>query len=275
MAATRRPLENAPEAANGEEGTMMATNWRWAIRAAAAGAALAALGCAGLSGGRGPAPAAPEARAPAPAPAPSAAQPAAGPFSLPPLPYDRAVLAPHISAETIAYHYGKHHQAYVDNLNNLVAGTPEAGKKLEEVIMTASGALFNNAAQAWNHTFYWNSLKPGGGGEPSGELAEAVKRDFGSYARFREEFARAATTLFGSGWAWLVLDGGKLRVVQTANADLPMRHGQAALLVIDVWEHAYYIDYRNARVKYVDAVLDHLVNWDFAAANYAKAAKQP
>ena len=136
------------------------------------------------------------------------------------------------------------------------------------------GPLFNNAAQVWNHTFYWNSLKPKGGGEPAGELAEAVKRDFGSYAKLREELARAAVSQFGSGWAWLVLEDGKLKVVQTANADLPMKHGQTALLTLDVWEHAYYLDYRNARAKHVDVVLDSLVNWDFAAANYARATKK-
>jgi Fe-Mn family superoxide dismutase len=198
---------------------------------------------------------------------------AAGPFSLPELPYDRAALAPAISAETLDYHWGRHHRTYVENLNKLVAGKPEAGTKLEEIVMAAEGALFNNAAQVWNHTFYWNSLKPKGGGEPAGELAEAIKRDFGSFEKFRDEFAKAAVGQFGSGWAWLVLEGGKLKITQTANADLPMKHGQAALLCIDVWEHAYYVDYRNARAKYVAAVLDGLVNWDFAAANYARAAK--
>jgi Fe-Mn family superoxide dismutase len=209
-------------------------------------------------------------------PAAPALAPAAGPFEQPPLPYAKDAMVPWISAETFEYHHGKHQKAYVDILNKLVADKPEAKMSLEEIIMKAApGPLFNAAAQVWNHTFFWNSLKPKGGGEPTGELAEAIKRDFGSYAKFREEFAKAATGLFGSGWAWLVYDGGKLKVVQTSNADLPMRHGQAALLVIDVWEHAYYIDYRNARAKYVDAVIDHLLNWDFAAANYEQAAKKP
>lgn len=195
------------------------------------------------------------------------------PFTLPPLPYKEDALAPHLSAETLQYHYGKHHQAYVNNLNKLTEGKPEAAKSLDEIIMTASGGVFNNAAQVWNHTFYWSCMKPGGGGEPSGELAAAIKRDFGSFAKFREEFANAGATLFGSGWTWLVLDNGKLKVVQTSNADLPMKHGQTALLTMDVWEHAYYIDYRNARPKYVDTFLNNLVNWDFAAANFGKAKK--
>jgi Fe-Mn family superoxide dismutase len=197
--------------------------------------------------------------------------PVTGPFELSALPYDREALAPLIRDEAIDYHWGKHHRAYVDNLNKLVAGTPDAGRKLEEIVMTADGALFNNAAQVWNHSFFWKCLKPGGGGEPTGELAEAIKRDFGSYAKFREEFSKAAGSLFGSGWAWLVLENGRLRVVQTSNADLPMKHGWTAILTVDVWEHAYYIDYRNARAKFVEAVLDQLVNWEFAAANYAAA----
>jgi Fe-Mn family superoxide dismutase len=201
--------------------------------------------------------------------------PAAAPFTQPPLPYDQGALAPFISAETMQYHYGKHQKGYVDILNKLVAGKPEAGRTLEELVKAApAGPLFNASAQVWNHTFYWNSLKPNGGGEPSGKVAEAIKRDFGSYAQFREQFAQAATSLFGSGWAWLVLEDGKLKVVQTSNADNPMRRGQTALLVLDVWEHAYYIDYRNARAKYVAAAIDHLLNWDFAAANLAKA-RQP
>ena len=195
------------------------------------------------------------------------------PFTLPPLPYDKTALAPYLSAETLDYHYGKHHQAYVNNLNKLTEGKPEAAKPIEEIIMTASGGLFNNAAQAWNHAFYWNCMKPGGGGAPAGELAAAITRDFGSFAKFREEFTNAAATLFGSGWVWLVLDQGKLKIVQTPNADLPIKHNQTALLTLDVWEHAYYIDYRNARPKYIETYLDHLVNWEFAAANFAKAKK--
>jgi Fe-Mn family superoxide dismutase len=208
--------------------------------------------------------------------APTASPPATAtrPFTLPPLPYDQAALAPYISAETLQYHYGKHHQGYVDNLNKLAAGKPEAGQSLEEIIRTAvAGSLFNNAAQIWNHTFYWNCLKPNGGGQPSGTLADTVNRDFGSYAGFRNEFAHSAASLFGSGWVWLVLEQGKLKLVQTANADNPLRRGQTALLALDVWEHAYYIDYRNARAKHVDAVIDHLLNWDFAAGNFGQASK--
>jgi Fe-Mn family superoxide dismutase len=196
------------------------------------------------------------------------------PFTLPPLPYDKAALAPYLSAETLEFHYGKHHQAYVNNLNKLTEGKPEAKKSLGEIIMTAPpGGLFNNAAQIWNHTFYWSCMKPNGGGEPTGDLGEAIERDFGSYAKFKEQFTASATTLFGSGWTWLVLEDGKLKIVQTKDADLPMKHKQVALLTLDVWEHAYYIDYRNARPKYIETFLDHLVNWDFAAANLAKAMK--
>jgi len=191
--------------------------------------------------------------------------------TLPELPYDKSALEPHISAETLEFHYGKHHNAYVTNLNKLIAGTPHEHKPLEDIIANSEGSVFNNAAQVWNHTFYWNSLKPGGGGEPGGPLADAIKRDFGSFAGFKEAFANAAVTQFGSGWAWLVNEHGKLQVTKTANADLPMKHGQTALLNIDVWEHAYYIDYRNARPKYIDAVIGNLLNWDFAAANFEKS----
>ena len=194
------------------------------------------------------------------------------PFSLPPLPYDKNALAPHISAETLEYHHGKHHQAYVTNLNKLLEGKPDANKPLEEVILSSDGPVFNNAAQIWNHTFYWSCMKPGGGGLPAGDLADAIKRDFGSLEKFSEEFANAATTQFGSGWAWLVLGKDKkLAVTKTPNADLPMKHGQKALLTIDVWEHAYYIDYRNARPKYIETFLKSLVNWDFALENLKKA----
>nr|WP_275937576.1 superoxide dismutase [Nannocystis exedens] len=189
------------------------------------------------------------------------------PFTLPELPYAKDALAPHISAETLEYHHGKHHAAYVNNLNKLLDGKPEAELSLEEIILRSDGGVFNNAAQVWNHTFYWHSMRPNGGGRPTGELAEAIARDFGSFERFREEFANAATTQFGSGWAWLVVQNGKLAVTKTGNADLPLKHGQTALLTIDVWEHAYYIDYRNARPKYIDTFLDHLVNWDFVAGN--------
>jgi Fe-Mn family superoxide dismutase len=191
-------------------------------------------------------------------------------FSLPPLPYDKSALAPHISAETLEYHYGKHHKAYVDNLNKLIEGKPEASKSLEDIIRTSEGGVFNNAAQVWNHTFYWSSIKPNGGGQPTGELAQAITRDFGSYEKFAEEFSTAGATQFGSGWAWLILDKGKLAVTKTPNADLPLKHGQKALLTMDVWEHAYYIDFRNARPKYIETFLKHLANWDFALENLKK-----
>ena len=193
-------------------------------------------------------------------------------FTLPPLPYDKNALAPHISAETLDYHHGKHHQAYVTNLNKALEGKPEASKSLEEVILASDGPVFNNAAQVWNHTFYWSSMKPNGGGQPTGDLADAIKRDFGSFEKFSEEFSNAAATQFGSGWAWLVLKKDKkLGVMKTGNADLPLKHGEKALLTIDVWEHAYYIDYRNARPKYIETFLKSLANWDFALANLKKA----
>jgi superoxide dismutase, Fe-Mn family len=188
-------------------------------------------------------------------------------IELPPLPYAKDALAPHISAETLEFHHGKHHQGYVTNVNKMIEGTANANKSLEDIIRTAEGGLFNNAAQVWNHSFYWKCMKPGGGGEPSGALAEALKRDFGSAAGFKQKFKEAALAQFGSGWAWLVHNGGKLEVAKTANADLPLKHGQKALLTCDVWEHAYYIDYRNARAKYVETFLDHLLNWDFVAKN--------
>jgi Fe-Mn family superoxide dismutase len=189
------------------------------------------------------------------------------PFSLPPLPWPKDALAPAISAETLEFHHGKHHQAYVTNLNKLLEGKPEANQPLETVILSSQGPVFNNAAQVWNHTFYWSSMKPGGGGKPTGALLEMVNRDFGSTDNLLQQLGEAARTQFGSGWAWLVQENGKLKVTQTANADLPMKHGQNALLTVDVWEHAYYIDYRNARPNYVDAFLKSLVNWDFAAKN--------
>lgn len=191
-------------------------------------------------------------------------------FTLPELPYAKDALAPHLTAETLEFHHGKHHNAYVVNLNKLLDGKPEASKSLEEVIMSSEGGVFNNAAQIWNHTFYWNSMKPNGGGEPTGDIKAAIDRDFGSFAKFKEEFAAAATTQFGSGWAWLVLEKGKLAITKTGNADLPMKHGQTAILTIDVWEHAYYIDYRNLRPKYIETFLSSLVNWDFANENLKK-----
>ncbi|WP_141591535.1 MULTISPECIES: superoxide dismutase [unclassified Myxococcus] len=190
------------------------------------------------------------------------------PFTLPDLPYKKDALAPHMSAETLEFHHDKHHAAYVNNLNKLLDGKPEANKSLEEVILNSDGGVFNNAAQVWNHTFFWQCMKPAGGGKPTGELAAAIDRDFGSFEKFKEEFSTAAATQFGSGWAWLVLEGGKLKVTKTGNADLPMKHGQKALLTIDVWEHAYYIDYRNARPKFIETFLTHLVNWDFVAQNF-------
>jgi Fe-Mn family superoxide dismutase len=193
-------------------------------------------------------------------------------FTLPPLPYAKDALAPHISAETLEFHHGKHHNAYVTNLNKLLEGRPEASKSLEDIILSSEGGIFNNAAQIWNHTFYWQSMKPNGGGQPTGDLADAIKRDFGSFEKFSEEFANAAATQFGSGWAWLVLTKEKkLAVTKTPNADLPMKHGQKALLTIDVWEHAYYIDYRNLRPKYVETFLKSLANWDHALELLKKA----
>jgi Fe-Mn family superoxide dismutase len=192
-------------------------------------------------------------------------------FTLPNLPYDKDALAPYLSRETLEYHHGKHHNAYVTNLNGLTAGADVDDDQLEEVILTADGPMFNNAAQAWNHSFYWKCMKPGGGGEPAGELAEAIKQTFGSFDEFAKQLTEAAVGQFGSGWAWLVLSSGALKTVKTGNADLPLKHGMIALLTVDVWEHAYYIDYRNARPKYVEAFLANLVNWDFVAANYAAA----
>jgi Fe-Mn family superoxide dismutase len=188
-------------------------------------------------------------------------------FELPALPYEMDALAPHISNETLEFHYGKHHQTYVTNLNNLIEGTDDASKSLEEIILSSDGGLFNNAAQVWNHTFYWNSLSPNGGGAPTGAIADKIGSAFGSYENFVTEFSQAAVTQFGSGWAWLVEDGSGLSILKTANADLPMKHSAKAILTIDVWEHAYYIDYRNARPKYVETLISSLINWDFANAN--------
>jgi superoxide dismutase, Fe-Mn family len=190
-------------------------------------------------------------------------------FELPPLPYDKNRLVPHISEETLDYHYGKHHQTYVTNLNNLVPGTEFESLPLEGIILKSSGGIFNNAAQVWNHTFYWNSLSPDGGGEPTDALADAINAEFGSFAKFKEEFAKCAVTTFGSGWAWLVKNPeGKLALVSTSNAGCPLTEGYTPLLTCDVWEHAYYVDYRNARPAYLEAFWA-LVNWDFAAANFS------
>ena len=188
---------------------------------------------------------------------------------LPPLPYAKDALAPHISEETLDFHYGKHHQTYVTNLNNLIPGTEFETQSLEEIVQSAPGGIFNNAAQIWNHTFYWNSLSPNGGGAPSGALADAINDAFGSFDAFKEAFTKCAVTTFGSGWAWLVKNSdGSLALVSTSNAATPLTDGQTPLLTCDVWEHAYYIDYRNARPKYLEAFWA-LVNWEFAANNYA------
>ncbi|HBH35024.1 MAG TPA: superoxide dismutase [Fe] [Gammaproteobacteria bacterium] len=189
-------------------------------------------------------------------------------YELPSLPFAQNALEPVISEETIGYHYGKHHQTYVTNLNNLVPGTEFEGKPLEEIIMNASAGIFNNAAQVWNHTFYWNCLSPNGGGEPSGALAEAINSAFGSFDEFKKEFSTSAATNFGSGWTWLVKnsDGG-IEIFNTSNAGCPMTDGKTALLTVDVWEHAYYVDYRNARPQYLEEIWK-LINWDFVAANF-------
>jgi superoxide dismutase, Fe-Mn family len=195
-------------------------------------------------------------------------------FTLPELPYDKGALAPFLSAETLEYHHDKHHNAYVTNLNGLVqedGQSYESQEDLERIILIADGGMFNNAAQVWNHSFYWKCMKPGGGGMPTGELAKAIDAAFGSFEAFAKEFTQAAVTQFGSGWAWLVMDAGALKIVKTGNADLPLKHGETALLTVDVWEHAYYIDYRNLRQKYVETFLASLVNWEFVASNYASA----
>jgi Fe-Mn family superoxide dismutase len=189
------------------------------------------------------------------------------PIELPKLPWAPDALAPHLSKETLDYHHGKHHQTYVTKTNELIANTDKANKSIEEIVKSSQGVLFNNAAQVWNHTFYWNSMKPQGGGQPTGAIANAIKESFGDYAAFRKEFAEAGATQFGSGWAWLVKDGSKLKVVKTPNAETPLTTSAKPILTMDVWEHAYYIDYRNVRAKYIDVFLDHLVNWDFANAN--------
>jgi Fe-Mn family superoxide dismutase len=199
----------------------------------------------------------------------------APPFELPTLPYPEDALDPYVSARTLSFHYGKHHRGYIDKLNELVKGTALAGRPLSEIIKTTAGdekrsAIFNNAAQAWNHSFYWRCMKPKGGGAPSGELAAKIVGAFGSFENFKKEFTEAAATQFGSGWAWLVADKGLLKVVKTGNAFTPVAYGQTPLLTIDVWEHAYYLDYQNRRKDYIRAFLDHLVNWEFVAENLAK-----
>jgi superoxide dismutase, Fe-Mn family len=189
-------------------------------------------------------------------------------ISLPNLPYAQDALEPHISANTLSFHYGKHHNAYVVNLNKLIEGTELDSKTLEEIVKSSEGGVFNNAAQVWNHTFYWNSMKPNGGGAPTGKIAELIDASFGSYEEFKTQFATAGATQFGSGWAWLVKKGDKLEIVKTANAETPLTDSSVTpLLTMDVWEHAYYLDFQNARPKYMETFLSELINWDFANAN--------
>ena len=194
------------------------------------------------------------------------------PFSLPDLPWSADALEPHISAKTLSFHHGKHHNAYVTKLNAAIEGSPLAEQSLEEIIKETAGdgsrkGIFNNAAQVWNHTFFWNSMKPNGGGQPSGALLDKINASFGSFEKFTEEFSNQAATLFGSGWLWLVRSGDKLELVQTVNAGNPLTEGKVPLLTLDVWEHAYYLDYQNRRPDFIKAFLDKLVNWDFAAQN--------
>ncbi len=190
-------------------------------------------------------------------------------YELPDLPYAKDALAPHLSAETLEYHHDKHHAAYVAKVNELLDG--DSSKSLDELVRTAEGVLFDQAAQAWNHEFYWKCMKPNGGGAPSGDLASAIDASFGSFDAFADQFAKVSTGVFGSGWGWLVKDGGGLAVVGTSNAGNPMTEGKTPLLTCDVWEHAYYIDYRNLRPKYVQVFLEHLVDWDFVAERFASA----
>jgi Fe-Mn family superoxide dismutase len=190
-------------------------------------------------------------------------------FQLPPLPYPENALEPHISARTLQFHHGKHHKKYIDTLNDLIKGTPFEKQSLEEIIVAAAKdraqmKIFNNAAQTWNHTFFWQCMAPKGGGEPKGELAKRIQADFGGFDKFRKSFTDAAVAQFGSGWAWLVSANGKLKITTTGNADLPLAHGETALLTCDVWEHAYYLDYQNDRAKFVETFLGNLANWQFA-----------
>lgn len=199
-------------------------------------------------------------------------------ISLPALPYAMNALEPHISARTLEFHYGKHHQAYVNNLNKLLEGSPLAGKTLEEIIHASAQkgdmvGIFNNAAQVWNHTFYWNSMRPNGGGAPQGKLQELILSSFGDMTTFETTFKQAAVTQFGSGWAWLVYDEGSLKIIKTSNADTPLTTKQVPILTCDVWEHAYYLDYQNRRPDYVENFFTSLVNWDFAQKNLESALK--
>ena len=197
-------------------------------------------------------------------------------FTLPPLPYAENALDPVISANTLGFHHGKHHKTYVDTLNKLIKGSEFEGQALEAIVQATAGkpdkaSIFNNAAQVWNHTFYWNSLRPGGGGAPTGKIADLISQGFGGYDNFKKEFAQACVKQFGSGWGWLVLDGGTLKVQKTGNADTPMARGGKPLLTIDVWEHAYYLDYQNRRPDHVNAIIDKLLNWNFANENLSRA----
>ncbi|MBS0236370.1 MAG: superoxide dismutase [Proteobacteria bacterium] len=197
-----------------------------------------------------------------------------GPFSLPDLPYDKAALEPHISGKQLEIHHQKHHAAYITNLNNLTKGTEMEGQDLETIIRNSSGrgeaiGIFNNAAQIWNHTFFWYCLKPNGGGKPKGALLAQIEKDFGGFDKFAADFKATAASQFGSGWGWLVWDGKSLKIAKTGNADLPLVHQQVPLLTIDVWEHSYYLDYQNRRVDYLNILFDHLINWDFVEANFA------
>ncbi|WP_294343703.1 superoxide dismutase [Prosthecochloris sp.] len=197
-------------------------------------------------------------------------------YTQPALPYAENALEPHISANTISFHYGKHHATYVKKFNDMVAGTPHDDQSLEDVFIAVANdpekiGVFNNGAQAWNHSFYWNSLSPNGGGKPSGEIADKIDADFGNYDSFKAELANAAATQFGSGWAWLALDNGQLKIVKTPNAQNPLTSDMHPLLTIDVWEHAYYLDYQNRRPDYITAVIDELLNWDFASRNFLNA----
>jgi Fe-Mn family superoxide dismutase len=201
------------------------------------------------------------------------------PFELPPLPYAKEALEPHMSAKTLEFHYGKHHKAYVDTLNKLIEGTTYEKAKLEDIIEDTfenveAAKIFNNSAQVWNHTFFWHCMSPKGGGKPSGDLAQQIDKAFGDMDSFKKQFSEAAVTQFGSGWAWLVMDQGKLKITKTANAVNPLALGQKALLTCDVWEHAYYLDYQNRRADMVTVFLDKLVNWEFVAQNLDTGAKQ-
>lgn len=196
-------------------------------------------------------------------------------FELPPLPYDKKALEPHMMAQTFDFHHGKHHNAYITNLNNLLKESPLGGKPLEDIIHEAwkvgNTPIFNNAAQVWNHSFFWNCMKPGGGGAPTGPIAERIKTSFGSFDTFRDQFKAAGVGQFGSGWAWLVIENETLKITRTPNAETPMIYGQKALLTVDVWEHAYYLDFQNRRPDFIQSFLDNLVNWEFVNSNLARA----